>query len=110
MIIGVDHDNKSFKQLSTSLKIAKKLGRVDIFQSPRRKGFHFVIHLDHPIGIVEHYNLRMKLGDDQNRLDAELPEVNDFLFSARVSKGSIFRRKYISENEFIRIIGGDANE
>jgi len=105
-ILGVDHDNKSIDALITSLKIAKELGAVEIFKSPRRKGFHFIVHLTKPVGIEENYRLRMMLGDDQRRLDAELPEVNDFLFSSRLSNGMVYHREAISEKEFIYMITG----
>lgn len=102
MVINVDHDHTPPQKLLESYILALQLGKVAVYESPRKRGYHFSISLDQPINVKQNYHLRGLLGDDKKRMDIELPYVNDFLYAVRIVDGKILARKRLSNSEFLR--------
>jgi len=110
MVVNVDHDNKPPQELLESYVEALKIGQVSVYESPRKRGYHFSVSLDAPISIEQNYRIRALLGDDRMRMDIELPYVNDFLYAVRRVNGKTLMRERLTSNEFLRRLhnGGNA--
>lgn len=109
MVVNVDHDNKPPQELLESYIEALLIGQVSVYESPRKRGYHFSVSLDAPISIEQNYRIRALLGDDRKRMDIELPYVNDFLYAIRLVNGKVLSRKRLTNSEFLRRLRHDKN-
>jgi hypothetical protein len=87
-----------------AIRYGLEFGTIKFYRSPRKRGYHVNIRLHREFPPEGHYFIRLLLGDDQQRLDYDLPYLNDILYTCRDVDGKFVYRERMTLDDVFEVV------